>query len=112
VTRITLDMPPSANRYWRMGNNRIYRSDEATHYKTYVGLICNTAGIEPVDGDVRVVLRFFRPAKRGDLDNRIKVTLDSLQGHFYHDDKQIVEIHAMRCDDKANPRVEIEVTPL
>lgn len=107
--KITLDTPPSANRYWRMGNNRIYRSDEANNYRQYVELLCNTAGMEPLDGDVRVRIDVYRPAKRGDLDNFLKVLGDSLQGYAYHNDAQIVEIHARRYDDPSNPRVEITV---
>lgn len=110
--RITLDMPPSSNRYWRVGDGHIYRSQEATAYKHYVGLLCNTAAIEPLDGELRVTLRFYRPAKRGDLDNRIKITLDALQGHAYHNDSQVAEIHAIRFDDRDNPRVEVEITTL
>jgi Holliday junction resolvase RusA-like endonuclease len=33
--------------------------------------------------------------------------LDNLQGIAYVNDRQIVEIHARRFDDKANPRVEV-----
>jgi Holliday junction resolvase RusA-like endonuclease len=34
---------------------------------------------------------------------------DALNGLAYEDDKQIVELHAYRYDDKKNPRIEIEV---
>lgn len=110
--KITLDTPPSANRYWRMGNNRIYRSDEAVNYRAYVELLCNTAGIEPLDSNVALYVDVYRPAKRGDLDNFLKVLGDSLQGYAYHNDAQIVEIHARRYDDPRNPRVEITVEAL
>lgn len=107
--KITLDTPPSANRYWRMGNNRIYRSDEAVNYRAYVELLCNTAGLQPLDGNVALHVDVYRPAKRGDLDNFLKVLGDCLQGYAYHNDAQIVEIHARRYDDPRNPRVEITV---
>jgi Holliday junction resolvase RusA-like endonuclease len=67
--------------------------------------------MEPLVGDVSVTLRVYRQAKRGDLDNSIKVSLDSLIGVAYADDSQIVRIVAERYDDKRNPRVEVEVTP-
>ena len=35
--------------------------------------------------------------------------LDSLRGIAYADDKQIVEIHAYRRDDPANPRIEVVI---
>lgn len=53
---------------------------------------------------------FYRPAKRGDLDNRIKILLDALEGIAFENDSQIIEIHARRFDDKLNPRVSIVVT--
>jgi len=108
--KITLDVPPSANRYWRNYQGRIVRSDEAIAYKHMTGLLCNTAGLSPLEGDVRLTLKVYRPRKKGDLDNRIKVLADALQGYAYFDDSQIAEIHAYRYDDKDCPRVEVEVT--
>lgn len=48
-------------------------------------------------------------AKSGDLDNRLKISQDALKGICFEDDRQIVELHAFRFDDKANPRIEIEI---
>jgi Holliday junction resolvase RusA-like endonuclease len=108
-TRLTLAYPPSANRYWRVFHGTVVRSEEATRYKTYVMLLCNQLEIAMLRGEVKVSLTFYRPQKSGDLDNRIKIVLDALQGQAYADDKQIVEIHALRMDDKLNPRVEVEI---
>lgn len=105
----TLPMPPSANRYWRRGaNGTTYVSDEAQEYKdaVYYQLIRQ----RPVDGDMKITMRIYRARKSGDLDNRIKIVLDALNGIIYHDDKQIVEIHAYRHDDAKRPRVEVEIT--
>jgi Holliday junction resolvase RusA-like endonuclease len=112
MIRLTLDTPPSANRYWRNVNGHMVRSREASDYKDYVALLCRTAGMEPLDGDVRINLAIYRPARRGDLDNYLKVAIDSLIGYAYLDDSQIAEIHATRHEDKLCPRIEIEVTSL
>lgn len=112
ITKITVDYPPSANRYWRHNRGRIHRSNEANAYRDHVALICQTADIEPIDGEIAVTLRFYRPARRGDLDNCFKQVFDSLQGHAYHNDSQIAEIHATRDEDKHCPRVEIEISHL
>jgi crossover junction endodeoxyribonuclease RusA len=112
MVKITVDYPPSANRYWRHNRGRIHRSTEADAYRQQVALLCATAGITPLEGEVSVTMHFYRPAKRGDLDNRFKQILDALQSHAYHNDSQIAEIHATRRDDKHCPRVEIEVTTL
>lgn len=110
--KITLDYPPSANRYWRHDRGVIHRSNEANAYRDTVALLCLTAGIEPLQGDIKIRMSFFRPAKRGDLDNRIKIVLDALQGYAYRNDSQIAEIHAIRYDDKLCPGVQVEITKL
>jgi crossover junction endodeoxyribonuclease RusA len=103
----TLPVPPSANRYWRIYNNRIVVTDEALAYKQEVQLLLRQ--IKPLQNDVSVNFTVFRPARRGDLDNFNKILLDSLQGLAYGNDNQIVEIHSFRDDDKINPRVEFLV---
>lgn len=108
---ITLPSPVSANRYWRNFRGRMVVSAEAKAYKEQVAWIARAAGMELLTGDVSVTMKVYRPAKRGDIDNAAKILLDSLNGIAYSDDSQIVEIHAYRYDDKANPRVEVEVVP-
>lgn len=108
---ITLPQPVSANRYWRNFRGRMVVSAEAKAYKEQVAWIARAAGVEMLTGDVSVTMRVYRQAKRGDLDNSLKVSLDSLIGIAYADDSQIVRIVAERYDDKRNPRVEVEVTP-
>lgn len=110
--KLTLDFPPSSNRYWRHNQGRTHRSAEAEAYIRQVGWQCVAAGIVPLDGDVSVTMRFYRPAKRGDLDNRIKIMLDALQGHAFRNDSQVGIIYAVRLDDKTNPRVELEIEQL
>jgi crossover junction endodeoxyribonuclease RusA len=104
---LTLSFPPSSNRYWRNYNGKTVKSEEARKYQADVKKTC--AGISPFSGEVAVTLRFYRPRKVGDLDNRIKICLDALQGIAFHDDKQVGEIFARRYEDKKNPRVEIFV---
>lgn len=111
VKHLLLHMPPSANRYWRVGKQgRLYVSDEAQAYKDDAAMLARSQGLkEPLEGDVAISCRFFRARRSGDLDNRLKVLIDALKGVAYHDDKQITEIHAYRFDDAKNPRVEIEI---
>ena len=103
----TLSVPPSANRYWELRRNRIVVTDEARAYKQEVAL--QLGRYEPLLGNVAVNFTVFRPAKRGDLDNYTKVMFDALNGLVWKDDKQVVEIHSFREDDKKNPRVEFLV---
>jgi Holliday junction resolvase RusA-like endonuclease len=58
--------------------------------------------------EVRVAV--YRAAKRGDLDNYVKSITDALNhGVAYHDDKHVRRIVAEMHDDKAHPRVHVEV---
>jgi crossover junction endodeoxyribonuclease RusA len=107
--KIVLPYPPSANRYWRSYRDKVVRSDEAIAYWKEVDYLCREADLTPCDGELVINLDLYRPRKRGDLDNHIKVVLDALQSWAYTNDDQVVEIHAYRHDDKDNPRVEVEV---
>lgn len=86
-------------------------SAEARAYKHNVRLLALDAGFIPYQGDVSVSVSIYRPRKRGDTDNTLKVLLDALSGMAYADDSQVTEIHAFRFDDKANPRVEVRIEP-
>lgn len=108
--RVTLPYPPSANRYWRKTNRGlVYVSAEAKQYKHAVFLRCRTHGVSPVAGNVVLHLDVFRPARRGDLDNCLKVCIDSLKGLAFGDDSLVVGIHARRFEDKHQPRIEVRI---
>lgn len=106
---VTLPMPPSANDYWRVWRGRAVVSTEARRYKQGAKLRALTQGMRPLDGPVCVSVVVYRKRKAGDLDNSLKVLLDALKGVAYEDDGQVVELHARRCDDPSNPRVEVRV---
>jgi crossover junction endodeoxyribonuclease RusA len=104
---LTLPDPPSANRWWRMvtirGQARMLVSSDARKYKERVALLGGRQKLP--DGPVRLTIDWYRERKSGDLDKRIGVLLDALQGVLYDNDSQIVELIARRHDDKNNPRV-------
>lgn len=116
--KLTFPYPPSANRYWRVDRRGFtYVSEEARAYKASIYLLARAAlragGYRdefPVFDSrlVKITVRIYRPQRRGDLDNRLKVLLDAVKGVLFTDDEQIDEIHARRFDDKHNPRVEVE----
>lgn len=109
---LTLPYPPSANRYWRQWQGRMVVSSEARQYKETVGWLVKADTSDWLTGPVALTIKVYRPQKRGDLDNCLKILLDSLKGVLFADDDQVVEIHAYRGDDKANPRVEMKVSEL
>lgn len=101
---LQLPYPVSANVYWRhvvVGRRAVTLvSREAKAYRAAVAAVCS--GVTPTAGELRVelVLHPRRTVKdetskvRIDLDNAVKVALDSLQGLAFADDAQVVELHA------------------
>jgi crossover junction endodeoxyribonuclease RusA len=114
VLMLELPEPPSANRYYRRAGAHLHRSAEANAYRETVLYIyaqqANTIGAAfPKPIEVAVTYRWFRSAKRGDLDNRLKIIGDALNGLAWDDDSQVVRITAERYDDKQRPRLEVVV---
>lgn len=114
VIRVVLPEPPSANRWWRNVRGRMVTSKAARQYKEGVAWLAfkGMAGAKLVAAPlpVRVSVDWYRGRKSGDLDKRLGVLLDALQGCVYESDSQVVEIAARRHDaDRATARVEVVV---
>ena len=109
--KLTLRFPPYNNRFYRNFGGRMVMSKEGRDYKAATLALAQMRKLVPLEGFVKVEITAYRPRKAGDLDGIFKCVLDALQGVAYANDKQIIEIHAFRRDDKHNPRVEIEITP-
>ncbi len=112
--KFTIPYPPSLNVYWRNFRGRMVLSSEAKQYKRKVrDLFESDERLIPTAANkkrfVGLKIDVYRPRKSGDLDNTLKAILDSLNENLYEDDRQVIEIHAARHDDKDNPRVEIGV---
>lgn len=111
---LTMDVPPSTNRYFRIWRNRAVRTHEADAYRNKVLLHARNRGLPlfPLNSRLSVTLKWYRAIRAGDLDNRAKCCLDSLQGVLYVNDSQIIELHMYRYEDPERPRVEVEITRL
>ena len=110
--RIELPYPPTTNHlYITRGKFRV-QSPEARAYKAEVLKLCQIARMRPLEYNVGVHINVYRPRKVGDLDNTLKAIFDALKGSAWHDDKQVIEIHAFRHDDKKNPRAIVETIDL
>lgn len=107
--RFTLPEPPSANRWWRNYRGRMVLSPAARKYKDNLAQL---KGLAVTEGPVSVGLWWYRGRKSGDLDKRIGVILDALQGILYVNDAQIVELVARRYEDPKNPRIVVQVDPV
>ena len=97
---LTLTEPPSANRWWRNVSGRMVTSKAARDYKASVANRCLVQGVKPIPAPtaVCVVIEWNRKRKSGDLDKRLGVLLDALQGNCYDNDSQIIRIVAERRD--------------
>lgn len=138
AVELTLPWPVSSNRYWRTFMPKGFKapvttlSKEAKDYKQAVGYLAREAGVKaPIPGRVSVsyVLYPQRPqdwAKRAakdpvcwddtvqclDLDNALKVMLDSLKGIVFGDDKMVFEIHGRRAEPDGTGRMVVTVKPI
>ena len=100
LVQLTLPYPPSTNRYWRTFRGRTVPSKEATAFKRIV----KEAGPQQdlYTGDVGVTIQLLpKLTAKGvaskvclDIDNPIKVILDSIQGVYIENDKQVKMILA------------------
>ena len=106
---LVLPYPPSLNRLYRVNNGRPILSREARAYRLAVQTLLSASGYKPASGPLALSVAAYRPRKAGDADNLLKALLDSLNGLLWGDDGQLEEIHVYRYDDKARPRVELEL---
>lgn len=112
--RCYLAEPPSANRWWRNVGGRMVLSAAAREYKAMVGRVALVARVRAIAKPCTVGVRliWWRGRKSGDLDKRLGVLLDALQGVAYENDSQIVRIEADRRDAPNAHSVVVHIQPL
>jgi Holliday junction resolvase RusA-like endonuclease len=89
-----------------------FTAPRTREYEAHVAAAAHLAGAKPLEGPVRLTLRFYRAtARRCDLDNLAKSVQDALNGVAYLDDSQIEHLEASKAIDRERPRVEVEVVP-
>lgn len=111
---LVLPVPPAANRYWRQGGGRIYKSQEARDYQTRVEEKLLAAKLTMFRQPVAVDVLWFRGRRSGDLDGRLKVILDALQGTVYENDSQIRKLSAELIDvghQSGLARMQVTISP-
>ncbi len=107
--KLILPYPPSVNNLYATFQGRRIISAAGRKFKSDIAVLARQQGARLLAGDLVITFRVFRPKRIGDLDNRLKISQDSLKGICFADDKQIIEIHAFRFDDRENPRIEIDI---
>ena len=119
--KVTLPYPISANRYWisfyaaKLKRVIVAPTKDAKAHKEACAWQAKAAGITEI-AEGPVLLRLALYPKGGvcmDLDNALKVTIDSLRGIAYADDAQLWRIEAeRRLPDGRGARVELEIEPM
>lgn len=107
--KLVLPYPPTSNHRLMAIRGRLVKSPAAREYAARVRWIALSQKATPLDGEVSVAVSAFRPRRSGDLDNVLKIALDAVKGVAWHDDSQVVELHAYRFEDKADPRLVVVI---
>jgi crossover junction endodeoxyribonuclease RusA len=133
---LTLPYPISANRYWRpvhIGKHiTIVPTKDAKQYRTDIAWMATASGVHaPIKGRLAVTIALYphrpldwqaRQRKDGDawddsvecidLDNTVKVLLDSLKGVAFDDDKWVRKLQCERMEpDTKGKRVVVTIEP-
>jgi len=103
---------PSVNRYWRhTRQGHHYISQEGREFKEKLQWMAKAKKVKPTSEPVDLHLYWYckKTCNGGDLDNRLKVVLDALEGIVYKNDKQVVRIRAEKIMNSSNDFVVIKV---
>ncbi len=110
--KLTLPMPPSINHYWRRHGHIVHVSAEGKKFAKDVAALIGIGGPK-LAGRINLSVTLHYGSRRTiDLDNRLKPLCDALtKAGVWEDDSQIDDLRIVRGPvDKANPRIEIEIT--
>lgn len=109
--QLRLAEPPSANRWWRYVGGRVLLSREARQYKAEVARLLTVTRVRAIAGPVALSVTWYRGRRSGDLDKRLGVVLDALQGTAYANDSQIVSLRAERREWPGNACIVLWISP-
>lgn len=83
---------PSLNTIYKKNRHSVYKSQKAKDFTAVIRqLQC-----EPYSGSVRLDIVFVYTNPLVDIDNGLKLLLDSLEGVAYINDRQIVELNVKK----------------
>jgi Holliday junction resolvase RusA-like endonuclease len=84
-------LPPSANTLYRTNKrNRIYKPAPIKDFNEYVKSVIHFE--ELLTQNLKLEIEIFIMRDR-DIDNSLKILLDSFNGVIYKDDKQVIELN-------------------
>ena len=117
IARIILTKkPPSANRYWRCSKNgNVYVTNAAKLFKEYVYLsyLAQNKKRKTIEKNEQVYIKIYWICKKkcngGDLDNKLKILLDAMEGSVYANDNQISGIESVKLTSSDVDMMVVEI---
>lgn len=109
-----IGQPPSKSNQYRIitmcGHASLGKTTTLKNYEKEFYYQCNLRNAN-IDKPFKLRIDVYFATKKPDLDNAMKVILDCLQTcKAIKNDNLCTEIHARKLIDKANPRIEFELT--
>lgn len=121
---LTLPLPPSWNRAFKVAavpvgggraRGQVYKSKEAKAYRGDVERVVRATGCTAFPKGIMLVVSGLIVMERAgcDIDDRLKVLFDALNGLVWEDDEQVAELGPLRrVVDSKRPRVELHIEPI
>lgn len=115
MKQIITGVCPSKSNSYRVSphGHGMYKTKALTDYEKSFYLQCNHYRNKNIEEQFEFYIDVFYPSQRADLDNSLKVVLDSLQHcKAIKDDRSCIKIVAQKFTDKANPRIEFIIVKI
>lgn len=103
---VSLPLPPPLNSVYRMGRGSYYKSTAAKDFTQLCGVLLARYKTIEKEQNIGISLKFSLK-RDADIDSRLKVLLDSMQGFLYENDSQIIELVVSKEKTKGEPSVEV-----
>lgn len=113
MTQTILGNIPSKSNCYRVNPHTkgLFKTKALTEYEKSFYLQCNVYRNQNIEGLFELHVDVYYPNQRADLDNSLKVLLDSLQAcKAIPNDNKCVKIVAEKFLDKVKPRIEFTIT--
>ncbi len=84
--------PPTVNQAYKKYRNRVVLSNRAKEFKRHVFDLL-PEGYNMLKGPVKLdITLYFKDRRKRDIDNYLKILLDSMKNVYFEDDDQIIEL--------------------
>ena len=105
ITKEFDSLPPSLwQAYGRRKTGGLYLKPEAKTFKEMIGWSFKECKVSKQDFGVEIFFE-IKGKQKHDLDNYIKIVLDSLTRIVYEDDQQVIELHLFKQQAKKDKTI-------